>query len=146
MLWDENYLAPLTGPSFDSFPKHIDFFIYQLLRIWIIHARLVHNQRCISACTRGFPTMVTSRTSKVFGLTVPKRRWKRIECRTPRRTSFVVRRSRIWIDTYTSVGSRHVMSRSVYKVDCYCGGVSVHVKEKKISDRELGGEFQFQGL
>ncbi|KAI8980615.1 hypothetical protein BD414DRAFT_101920 [Trametes punicea] len=38
--------------------------------------------------------MVTSSTSDVRGLTVPNRRWKRIECSTARSTSFVWSRSR----------------------------------------------------
>lgn len=41
-------------------------------------------------------TIVTSRTSNVWGLTVPNNRWNKIECKTPRRTSFVVWRSKIY--------------------------------------------------
>ncbi len=92
------YLAPLVRIALDPAPERVDLVVHQMRDLFVVHSRLRASPRQGVALSLfygcGRRTMVTSRTSNVRGLTVPKRRWNRMECRTARRTSFACRRSR----------------------------------------------------
>ena len=88
------YLPTLVPPGFDSSPEGIHLLVYQLLNLWVLHRRLRSSRR-IRACDslNTICTRVTSRTTEMWGFTVPRSRWKRMVCKRARSTSLVVWRS-----------------------------------------------------
>ena len=87
------HLSAFVSPVLDNPPKGIHLLVHQLLHTWVPDGGLSRSPTMkIFEIWRGH-TSVTSRTSEVWGFTVPSSRWKRMACSRARRTSFAVCRS-----------------------------------------------------